>query len=215
MLPRYAMTARYIDMAMPKLTQIMTAQTASGRLILGLVGGTILGMVALWFFWLRKIQAGRMIGEVVARRVPVLRNMYEAAVWASAADTLALLFSARVPAPTALRLVGPATGTRWLTGAFSRLATAIEGGTLFSDAAREDADVPHPFARAVDVGEAKGDLASAMASLAGEYRDKSSRQAQVFVRYLPPTLAVVFGVLVLLTALTVLGPYIEFWGASW
>lgn len=215
MLPRYREAARQVSMIMPSLTEIMTARTASGRLVLGLVGGAVLALVALWFLWLRKIELGRVIGEPIARRLPFFRRLYESAVWSSAADTLALLIRARVPAPVALRLVGPATGTNWLTKTFGRLAAATETGKALSTAAREDPDTPYPFVRAVDVGEVKGDLAAALTSLAEEYRSRSERQAELFVRYLPPALAVVFGVLVFLTALTVLGPYIEFWGAAW
>ncbi|MFH1604673.1 MAG: type II secretion system F family protein, partial [Pseudomonadota bacterium] len=215
MLPRYEHVAHAVSMTMPKLTEIMTAQTASGKLVVALVGGTILVLAALWFFWVRMIRLGREVGEATGRRLPFFKRLYEAAVWSNAADTLALLIRARVPAPAALRLAGPATGTRWLTQAFGQLANEVETGKALATAAREDPEIPYRFVCAVDAGEAKGDLADAMARLAREYRFRSEQQANLFVRYLPPTLAVGFGVLVFLTALSVLGPYIKFWGAAW
>jgi len=215
MLPRYHEAAEEVSMKMPKLTEIMTARTTSGQLILGLVGAVILGLVVLWVAWLRRIRPGRLLGAAVARRFPFSKALYEAALWSSAADTLALLVRARVPAPAALRLVGPATGTRWLTLAFDRIAEQVEAGKPLATAAREDPETPYHFVCALDAGEAKGDLAAAMTTLAEEYRSRAERQAGLFVRYLPPALAVAFGVLVFLTALSVLGPDIKFWGAAW
>jgi type II secretory pathway component PulF len=141
--------------------------------------------------------------------------LYEAALWSSAADTLALLLRAEVPAPVALRLVGPATGSRWLEQCLDRLATAAETGRALSVAGREDRESPLRFNYALDFGERRGDLAAAMSDLAERYRYEARRRAQLIVRYLPPAFAVAFGVIVLLIALGVLGPYVQFWGAAW
>ena len=48
----------------------------------------------------------------------------------------------------------------------------------------------------------RGDLAAAMSDLAERYRYEARRRSQLLVRYLPPAFAVVFGVVVLLIALT-------------
>jgi type II secretory pathway component PulF len=128
---------------------------------------------------------------------------------------LALLVRAEVPAPAALRLVGPATGSRWLCGTLDRLADAAGKGRPLSGAGREDRDVPARFNYALDIGERRGDLATAMSDLAERYRSEARRRAQLLVRYLPPAFALLFGVIVFLLAVGILGPYFKFWGGSW
>ena len=84
-----------------------------------------------------------------------------------------------------------------------------------ASAARNSADVPLHFTRACDAGEIGGDLAEALEALGREYRTRAERHAHLFLHYLPPGLALAFGVLVLFVALTALWPYIKFWGGAW
>jgi len=213
-LPRYDAIANELSMTMPWVTRIVTAQTGSGRMILFLILVPIAAAVVIWR-GLAGTASGRHVREAMARRVPLFRSLYEAAVWSNAADTLALLLTARVPMPTALRVVGPATGTLWAGGALERLAAEVETGKSLGTAGRQVADIPRPFLHALDTAEVQGDPVAAMEALAERYRDNSERRAELLVRYLPPALAVVFGALVFVVALTVLGPYIKFWGAAW
>jgi type II secretory pathway component PulF len=75
-----------------------------------------------------------------------------------------------------------------------------------SVAGREDRDVPTRFNYALDVGERRGDLATAMSDLAERYRYEARRRSQLLIRYLPPAFAVIFGIIVFLLALGILGP---------
>jgi type II secretory pathway component PulF len=201
-------------MTMPIVTRAMAGPRPWGYAALVVV---LCGGVLAVRFWprLRASSAGRRAQEAVLRRLPFFRGLYEAALWSNAADTLALLLRAHVPAPAALRLVGPASGTAWLERVFEHVAAESERGKGLSEAAREVADVPHAFVRALDVAEIQDDPVPALEAAAERYRSDAERRAQVFVRYLPPALALLFGVLVLIVALTVLGPYIRFWGAAW
>jgi type IV pilus assembly protein PilC len=203
-LPVFKEAAPKVGVHIPWFTRLIAADNAGQEVLM--IGGWLIIMT------LALILMGT---EPVMRRLPFLRSFYEAALWSSAADMLALLVQAAVPAPAALRLVGRATGSRWLRKTLDRLAEAAEKGRPLSVAGREDPDVPARFNYALDVGERRGDLAAAMSDLAGRYRYDARRRSQLLVRYLPPALAVIFGIIVFLMALAVLGPYFEFWGGNW
>ena len=111
------------------------------------------------------------------------------------------------PAPTALRLVGPSTGSRWLCETLDRLAEAAEKGRPLSVAGREDRDVPARFNYALDIGERRGDLAAAMSALAERYRYDARRRSQLLIRYLPPGVRGAFRHHRLPDGAGVLGPY--------
>ena len=215
MFPIFSETARMVNMRIPTITMIMTGQSETSQRVFLLLIVVVAGTLALWFAVLRKIQLGRDVREAVVRKMPFLRGLHEAAVWSAASDTLALLLRAEVPAPLALRLVGQAAGSRWLMKSFEKMALMIEEGVPLSKAARDTAGVPFHFTRACDSGEIGGDLAGSLEALGREYRTRAERHAHVFLRYLPPGLALVFGVVVLAVVLSVLWPYIEFWGAAW
>jgi len=203
-LPRYQDIAPRISVAIPWLTRLISTSDMT-RQIFMLAAFLIIAALLLLFLGT----------EPMMRRLPFFRSFYEAALWSSAADMFALLVRAEVPAPTALRLVGPATGSRWLCDTLDRLAEAAEKGRPLSVAGREDHDVPTRFNYALDIGERRGDLATAMSDLAERYCYEARRRSQLLVRYLPPAFAVVFGIIVFLLALGVLGPYFKFWGGSW
>jgi type II secretory pathway component PulF len=203
-LPRYEDVAPKVAVRIPWLTRLISTDNV-GQEVLLLAALIIIGALILIL----------MGTEPVMRRLPFLRPFHEAALWSSAADMLALLVRAEVPAPAALRLVGQATGSRWLRLTLDRLAEAAEKGRPLSVAGREDPDVPERFNYALDAGERRGDLAAAMSDLAERYRYEGRRRSQLLVRYLPPAFAVVFGIIVFLLVLGVLGPYFKFWGGSW
>jgi len=203
-LPRYEDVAPRISVTIPWITRLMSTSNATQQIFML---AAFLIIVALLFLVLGT--------EPMMRRLPFFRSFYEAALWSSAADMLALLVRAEVPAPTALRLVGRATGSRWLCDTLDRLAEAAAKGRPLSVAGREDRDVPARFNYALDIGERRGDLAAAMSALAERYRYDARRRSQLLIRYLPPAFAVVFGIIVFLMVLCVLGPYFKFWGGSW
>lgn len=203
-----------LSMQLPIVTETMVAQNLLGAAVWTVLILT-LGVAAVLLIWSGLSRAGRLFVERLLMRIPVYGEMYDAAQWSNAADMLALLLRARVPLPTALRLVGPATGAVRLAEGFERMAADVERGQPLSEAARSDRVVPARFARAADAGEVGGNLSEAMSALAQDYRRRTERKADHVVRYLPAVLALIFGVLILLVALTVFVPVLKFWGAAW
>lgn len=211
---RFEPVADALTMQLPALTETMVAQNLLGAVVWSVtIIGIVVGLSLL--MWSALSREGRLFVERLLLTIPLYGEMYEAAQWSNAADMLALLLRARVPLPTALRLVGPATGTVRLAEAFERMAHDVAQGRPLSDAARRDRAAPARFARAADAGEVNGDLGAAMSGLAQDYRRQTERKADHVVRYLPAVLAVSFGVLILLIALTVFIPVLRFWGAAW
>ena len=210
MMPRIHQAALDVSLTSPGMTDFMDRSAGRGHWLIGAVlVAVIAGLV--WAVWRHK----RRLGEMVARRLVLYRRLYEAALWSNAADTLSLLVQADTPAPAALRLAGAATGSNWVCGSFDRLAHAVEHGRAMDDASRDDPQVPLPFRRALDSAAAGGDLAASLNRLAVEYRETGEQLAERVVRILPPVLAIVFGLLVFATVLTVLGPIISIWGVAW
>lgn len=173
------------------------------------------GVILVVFLLLRTTPIVRGLHEAIMRRLPFVRALYEATVWSAAADTLGMLFKARVPAPEALALAGPALGSHWVKDAFARAAEGIRRGETLPQAFHRTASVPPTVLRAIDSGSAHGNLAASLAAVAREYRDVSAWHAQLFVNCLPALLAMLFGGVLLLVALAVLGQYITLLGLPW
>ena len=211
---RIAPVADSLGMEIPAVTSLMTARTASGVLYLAVLGAAVALLFHVWR-WMGREGVLRGFREAILLRLPFLGALYEALLWSNAADTLALLLRARVPAPPALRLTAEASGSAKLSAALERLGAEAEKGKPLSQAAREDRAVPWAFTRALLAGEIGGSLADALHDLSEDYRVRYDRKAQTFIRWLPPALSVILGVLVFLLALAVLSPCIAFWGAAW
>ncbi|MGO8705931.1 MAG: type II secretion system F family protein [Candidatus Brocadiia bacterium] len=211
---KIAPVADSLGMEIPAVTALMTARTASGVLYLVILGALVALAFRAWR-WMGRERVFRNLREAICVRLPFLGELYEALLWSNAADTLALLIRARVPAPLALRLTAEASGSARLSAALERLGAEAEKGKPLSQAAREDRAIPWAFTRSILAGEIGGSLADALSALADDYRVRYERKAQTFIRCLPPALSVILGVLVFLLALAVLAPYIAFWGAAW
>ena len=211
---RFVPVAEAVEMRIPAITELMAGEAQIGRTAIALA---VVLLLTGWLFWRLARREGwaRDIRESVLRRLPLYRSMHEAALWSSAADTLALLLRARVPAPAALRLTGPATDSPWVERCFADLAGQAEAGQLLPEAARRTEELPRRVVRALDAGAARNDLPGALIDLGADYRDEAQRRARNLVTYLPPAMALVMGVLVLLVALSVFLPVIKFWGAAW
>lgn len=213
-LPRYTLVAGMISVKMPWLLGGTFGAGQPGARLMALLFVIVVLTGLLWAA-VGRHGVGRPVTEYTARHAPFFRAFYEAATWSAYADTLALLLRAQAPMPTALRLAGPATGADWLARTSERLAAEIEAGRKLSDAAREDRDIPRRVLHAFEHGEAQRDPTTALEQLAERYRRESERRALNIIRYLPPTLSVVFGLAVLGVALIVLGPFFSFWGGAW
>ena len=211
---KMAPAADLLGIEIPAVTALMTARTASGALYLVIVAALGVLLFAVWR-WMGRVRGFRDFREAIAVRLPFLGGLYEALLWSNAADTLALLIRARVPAPLALRLTAEASGSARLSASLERLGAEAEKGQPLSQAAREDRAIPWAFTRSLLAGEIGGSPADALSALADDYRIGYERRAQTFIRWLPPALSVILGVLVFLLALAVLSPYIAFWGAAW
>ena len=210
----FAPAAGSVDMQIPTLTEFMTGQTLQSRVTLAALALMVLGGALAWMTLRRRLESSRLT-DSVARRLPYFQSFYEAALWSNASDMLALLVRAQAPAPEAFRLAGDALGRPWVSGAMEQIAARVERGESAGAAADGLRMVPRRFARALLAADVSGGMDRKLESLAEEYRNEAERRAENFIRYLPVAAALAMGALVLLVAVTLLGPYFRLWGARW
>ncbi|GEM_PF-126185 len=210
----FAPVAGSVDMRIPTLTEFMTGQTLQSRVTLAVLALMVLGGALTWMTLRRRLESSRLT-DAVARRLPYFRSFYEAALWSNASDMLALLVRAQTPAPEAFRLAGDALGRPWVSRAMEQIAARVERGESAGAAADGLRVVPRRFARALLAADVSGSMDRKLESLAEEYRNEAERRAENFIRYLPVAAALAMGLVVLLVAATLLGPYFRFWGARW
>ncbi len=215
LVPNYELAASQLSTSLPWVTEFLTLHTPAARITWALVAGVLATLLLLWAAWFRRTRLARSIGECFMRRMPLLNRLYEAAIWSGAADTLALLIQARVPLPAVLRLVGPALDTEWTIGAFARLADGVESGKSLRACARAESELPRRMVVALDSGDTIGDIAAAMRTVAKQYRKDAARKARNLLTFLPPALALIFGVVVFIVAMAVLMPILGFLEAAW
>lgn len=188
------------------LTRWLVLAAPEARVTLGVALALLIVGAFLWFMVLPQSGSGRRFKEEALRRLPLFGAVYEATLWSNTADILGQLFDNGVPAPDALRLTADAMGSPWAARVLEHIGQAVEDGASLHSAA-ESSGAPWRVRRALGLGEMNDNVGEEMGRLAEDYRGAVERRARAVTRALPVVLTVVFGVLVLIVALGVLGPF--------
>ena len=213
LLPLYAPLSSKLSVSLPWLLDAAKGGAPGVRLLVLVL--IIVGVLAVLWAALMRYRIGRPLTELAARRLPFFNTLYLATAWSSFADTLALLLRSKVPMPLALRLAGPATGADWLASVSEQLAVNVESGRSLSSAASGVKGLPSRIIHAFETGESERDPAKALQATAERYRREADHRVRNIVRYLPPALSVVLGLMVLSVAVLTLGPFIRMLGGAW
>ena len=138
--------------------------------------------------------------------------MVRAGRLAAFAEVLALLLRQQVPLPEAVKLAGEASGDASIRSFTSHVARRLADGVKTSSVAPHSSprNFPHVLAWALQTETNQPELTETIQSIANTYRLRAVAWSRWFSSYAPAALDVIVGGgLVLLYALTVMGPPID------
>lgn len=192
---------------LPAVTRWMLWLGRNARLALPLAAGAALAAAVLHVNRLRRYARWVEGWERFAFRVPLLRTAMGLVAGLRFSRTLGIVLQGGMAAVDGIRLAGQATGLHWLRRLCDEAAENIRHGVSLSDALRDvpplsNGDLPGWIA----LGEARGDVSSALEQAAQRYERGWTRFVQRFAGLLEPAMVLGLGGFVLLVTLAVLMP---------
>ena len=202
-LPRFASILADVGQTLPPTTRVVLGISAALRngavpiLIAAIIGALV---------WRAAVgtASGRRAWHDLLLRVPLLGNLRRSAATSRSCGTLAALLESGVPIAVALPHAARASGDAALT---SRVLAAredvVHGDRLSRALATHSAATP-TVTRLVRAGEESGRLAGMLAHAARLEREQAVGQTKAIIRFLEPSLIVVFGGIVAFVAAALL-----------
>lgn len=202
-LPKFATLLSDIGQSLPTSTRLLlSASTAARASFLPLVlGGGAL--VAAWVVWISTANGRRQWHELL-RALPIVGKVRRSAATSRAAGSLAALLESGVPLAAAMVHAARATGDAAAEARLLAARAAISSGERIGRAIG-DADAMTVVAvRLARAGEETGRLSSMLAHASRLERERAEMVVKTAVRFVEPSLILVFGGLVALVAAALL-----------
>jgi MSHA biogenesis protein MshG len=156
-------------------------------------------------------QQGRLLWDRFKLKVPAIGNIIERATLARYAQSVAMTFSAGVPAVEALKVVARAADNEYLAAKLSGVRTAVERGESLSRAATASGIFTPLILQMMTVGEETGRIAEMHLQIAESYEAEVDYDLKRLSDAIEPILIVGIGAVVLVLAL---GVYLPMWDMS-
>ena len=200
-IPRFATILRDLGQELPRSTRVVLAisEFAQVALLPGLVGLTLL--VAAFATW-RRTPHGRRALDAWLLGLPVIGPARLGAATARTSTALASLLASGVPLRRALQAAARATGDAELTVRIANACEAIAGGASLSRALGEAGAITPVAVRLVRAGEETGRLVALLEHAARIEQERTHRTITRAVRFLEPSLILLFASVVGLVAMS-------------
>jgi len=166
----------------------------------------ILGLVLVGVVLNRAVRTrrGRLWWDGLLLRVPLVRGVLAAGIFANLARTLATLLSNGVPVLQALGIVERTVGNRVIGNEIRNARERVTDGTTISAPLAAGRIIPKIMTDMLAVGEQTGDVSGALGHIARRYENELDRNVKIFTTALEPILIVVVAVLVGFVAISIL-----------
>jgi type IV pilus assembly protein PilC len=159
---------------------------------LGIVGGTIFGII---FLFKRSQRFAHFVDRMMLK-IPVIGKVLHESAISRFARTLALTFKAGVPLVEALTTVGGATGSVVYAEAVDKIREDVAVGFQLNVAMKQVNLFPHMVVQMVAIGEEAGALDTMLFKVAEFYEEEVNNAVDSLSSLLEPLIMVVIGTLV-------------------
>jgi type II secretory pathway component PulF len=160
-----------------------------------LIGGAVVAGILLWQW--RRSTAGRLQGDRLLLRVPLVGPFLVGADMLQAAQTLSVLMENGIRTIEALRLTENNIANRAIRSAFSDTRTRVAEGASISGSLSQSPHIPSMDLDLLSIGEQTGNIVPALRSIANAHQRRQAKQIQAFIS--------VFSTVVLFGAFSVIG----------
>jgi type IV pilus assembly protein PilC len=193
------------NVELPLLTRIMigvSSFVASWWFIL--IPGLIVAFYLLFRFIKRP--SGRRYLDVLALKIPLVKNIVRKVVVARLARTFAALSSAGLPILQSMNVTAHALGNSVYEDSLIQAAERVKGGELLSKVMEEDGLYPPIVPQMIAVGEETGETEAVLVKVAEFYEEEVDVALSGITSIIEPAVIVLLGGAVGLIAASVIGP---------
>lgn len=195
-IPQFESVFKNFGAELPAFTQMLVSASrfmvAYWWLVLGIIAGTIFGLVMLNK---RSAKFSRFLGRAMLK-LPVIGEVLRQSAIARFARTLGVTFRAGVPLVEALESVGGATGSVVYNEAVMRIREDVAVGHQLQLAMRQTGVFPNMVVQMVAIGEEAGALDKMLFKIAEFYEEEVSNAVDALSSLLEPFIMVFIGVIV-------------------
>ncbi|MEO8460445.1 MAG: type II secretion system F family protein [Dokdonella sp.] len=195
-IPQFESVFKNFGAELPAFTQMLVSASrfmvAYWWLVLGIIAGTIFGLVMLNK---RSARFSRFLGRAMLK-LPVIGEVLRQSAIARFARTLGVTFRAGVPLVEALESVGGATGSVVYNEAVMRIREDVAVGHQLQLAMRQTGVFPNMVVQMVAIGEEAGALDKMLFKIAEFYEEEVNNAVDALSSLLEPFIMVFIGVIV-------------------
>ncbi len=202
-LPKFAAILSDIGQSLPASTRLLLSTSAAARA--ALVPGTLVlaALISVWAIWVSS-SAGRRQWHELLRALPVVGRVRRSTSTSRAAGSLSALLESGVPLATAMIHAARSTGDAAAEARLLSARAAISSGERIGRALA-DADAMTVVAvRLASAGEETGRLSAMLGHAARLERERAELVVRTAVRFVEPSMILVFGGLVAMVAAALL-----------
>ena len=147
---------------------------------------------------------GRRLWDRFVLRVPLIRGIVSASIYANFSRTLGTLLVNGVPVLQALGIVERTTGNSVIGDEIHKARDRVTDGTTISGPLAAGKVLPAMMIDMLAVGEQTGDMPGALTHIARRYENELDRNVKIFTTALEPILIVIVAVMVGFVAVSIL-----------
>ena len=201
--PKFQVVFEQLGETLPLPTRILIA--ASGWMArygwLALIGLTIASVLLKRGLHTTR---GRRLWDRFVLRVPLIRGIVSASIYANFSRTLGTLLVNGVPVLQALGIVERTTGNSVIGDEIHKARDRVTDGTTISGPLAAGKVLPAMMIDMLAVGEQTGDMPGALTHIARRYENELDRNVKIFTTALEPILIVIVAVMVGFVAVSIL-----------
>jgi type IV pilus assembly protein PilC len=149
--------------------------------------------VFIIFRVMRLSRGGRMLGDKVKLRIPLVGKILSKTAIARFSRTLGTLIEAGVPILEALNITRNTAGNEVFARAIGEVHDSVREGETFADPLRASKVCDPIVVNMVDVGEETGDLDKMLLKVADNYDDEVDATVTALVSVIEPIMVVILG----------------------
>lgn len=163
----------------------------------GLFMALLIGLFFCLWFVLKRSEASVPWLDAIRLRLPLLGRVYYLLALARFARLLGLLLAARVPVLDSLELAAAGSGSATLQRAVETATMRVAGGERIADALSITEFFPHTFCWLLGTGETRGEVDTALENIADSAEREAGLRDRTLLVMLGPAMVLVVGVLVM------------------
>ncbi len=201
--PKFQRIFEQMNQTLPVPTRILIA-TSTFLTRYGIFLLAALGILAVLIHRALKTHSGQLWWHGLLLKMPLVKGIVAAGVYANLARTLGVLLSNGVPVLQALGIVEQTAGNAVISRELRNARERVTDGTSISGPLAAGKVFPPMLIDMLSIGEQTGDMASALGHIARRYENELDRNVKIFTTALEPILIVVVAIAVGFVAVSIL-----------